>query len=635
MKYVSLLLLPAALFAGQARYARLGEFEGKVEVQLRAGDAWTAGERNLPLVESAWLRTGASSRLEIELDEGSAWRLGPDSQVEISDYAQLSTGQRVTVLSLDRGLAYFTGEPGAADTLTLAVPGAQVTLLRGARVRLQVDASVSRISVLEGVVRFFCPAAEIDIREGQTVRVEPAHTARFDLDREVPAMDLDRWNEDRDKTLAAASGSASHVAQRYGVADLDVAGTWVQTDLGAVWKPKVAEGWAPFQNGRWRWYDTLGYTWVSDEAWGWIPYHHGRWTRKGDLGWVWAPASSTVFKPGDVYWLYNAKLAGWGPLGPGEDWQPPAAPEQFLNVNTTYAAFKQDARAIDPAGFQSRPKDPLSVAFFALALPSPAFPASRLEATRPVLRVGATRLQAVIPGTTFPDTIEVPPPPPPPEVTDLAPDPMPDPGPSGPPPDPGPPGPPMQVIYPAPSYTGIVVLNPPEHPDYSRRNPNTTIPRGTTTPATTTTAPTSGTTTPGPTPPSRPRGTVTPPETRPPTRTAERPSPVPTPIGRELPRVPGPRPAPSTTTVPAPTPTGGTTTPGPTSPPTPRVTVPVPHPATPSVERPSPAPTPISRELPRASTPAPAPDVKPAAKVETKTEVKADPKTDVAPVKKQ
>jgi hypothetical protein len=47
------------------------------------------------------------------------WRLGPDTQVEISDYARLSTGQRVTVLSLDHGLAYFTGEPGAADTLTL------------------------------------------------------------------------------------------------------------------------------------------------------------------------------------------------------------------------------------------------------------------------------------------------------------------------------------------------------------------------------------------------------------------------------------------------------------------------------------------------------------------------------------
>ena len=289
-----------------------------------------------------------------------------------------------------------------------------------------------------------------------------------------PSLELDRWSEDRDKTLATSS-SGSHVAQRYGVVDLDAAGEWVQTDLGAVWKPKVAEGWAPFQNGRWRWYDALGYTWVSDEAWGWVPYHHGRWTRKGDLGWVWVPAASPVFKPGDVYWLYNAKLAGWGPLAPGEDWLPSAAPEQFLNVNTTYANFQQDAHAIDPAGFKDRPKEPLGVAVFALALPSPAFPASRLEATRPVLRVGATRVQAVIPGTTFPETNEVPPPAPPPMPPAIVTNPTSDAPPmvsSGPPPDPGPPGPPMQVIYPVPVYTGIVVLNPPEHPDYSRRNPN-------------------------------------------------------------------------------------------------------------------------------------------------------------------
>jgi hypothetical protein len=575
MKCFLFLVLPAAIFAGQARYARLGEFEGKVEVQLRAGDAWSAGERNLPLVESAWLRTGASSRVEIELDEGSAWRIGPESQVEISDYTRLSTGQRITVLSLERGVAYFTGEPGAADTLTLAAPGAQVTLLRGARVRLQVDAAMSRISVMEGVVRFSCQAAEIDVREGQTVRVAPANKARFEFDREVPAMDLDQWNEERDKRLAAAT-SATHVAQSYGLADLDSAGTWVETELGAVWKPKVAEGWVPFQNGRWRWYDGLGYTWVSDETWGWTPYHHGRWTRQGDLGWVWVPAASRVFKPGDVYWLYNAKLAGWGPLGPGEDWQPPGAPEQFLNVNTTYADFRQDARTIDPAGFQGRPKQPLAVAVFALALPSPAFPASRLEATRAVLRVGATRWQAVIPGISFPDSAEVPPPPPPSDATDTAPDAGPDPGLPDPPPyagAPGPPGPPMQVIYPVPDYTAIVVLNPPEHGDYSRRNPSSTVPRGTT--ATTTTTPT-------PTPTS---GT-----------------------------------------------TSGTTGGTKTSPAHPRVPSPEEsHPATPSGERPAPVPTPIGRELPKETRTETKPDVKPTAKVASTPDVKVDP----AQVKKQ
>src|ERR1035437_8795352 len=91
---VTLLLAPGALFAAPARYARLGEFEGKVEVQLRASDDWMPAERNLPLLESSWVRTGPSARLEIELDEGSAWRLGPNSQFEISDYARLSTDRK-------------------------------------------------------------------------------------------------------------------------------------------------------------------------------------------------------------------------------------------------------------------------------------------------------------------------------------------------------------------------------------------------------------------------------------------------------------------------------------------------------------------------------------------------------------
>jgi len=468
-----LFLTPAVVFAGQDRFARLGQMDGKAEVQLHAADSWLPAERNLPLGESAWLRTGASSRLEIELDEGSALRIGPDSLVELSDYTRLSTGQRVTLMSLDRGLAYFTGEPEGRDALMLAVPGAQVTLSHGARVRLEALETTSRISVIEGTVRISCPAAELDIREGQAVKVEPANAARFTLDREVTSMELDRWSEDRDKLLAAPA-SATHVGLRYGLADLDAAGEWLSTDIGAVWRPKVADGWAPFQKGRWRWYDALGFTWVSDEEWGWAPYHYGRWTRKNELGWVWVPPGNPLFKPGDVYWLWGKSLAGWGPLAPGEDWLPSAAPQQFLNVNTTYATLAPDAHVIDPAGFTGRPKEPLGVAVFALALPSPLFLPSRLEAVRPRLRVGATKaITPAVPDAAFQDAPPPPPPPPPAPpavVTNPTSDvPVVQPGP---PPDPGAQIPQPPVVYPVPVYTGIVVINPPEHPDYSRRNPN-------------------------------------------------------------------------------------------------------------------------------------------------------------------
>jgi len=581
MKRLLLLLLPSLAFAGQPRYARLGDFDGVVDVQLHPADPWSLAERNLTLREGAWLRTGAVSRLEIELDEGSAWRLGSESQMEISDYSLLSSGQRLTVLSLDHGTAWFTGEPLGKDTLMLVVPGAQITFIRGARIRLEAGPSESRISVIEGIVRLSCPAAEIDLREGQTVRVEPRNTARFSLDREVTPVDLDRWSEDRDKILAAPV-SMNHVAQRFGLADLDANGQWLETDIGAVWKPRVGEGWLPFQNGHWHWYDGLGYTWVSFDTWGWLPYHFGRWTRKNDLGWVWVPSSQkTAFKPGDVYWLYGMRIAGWGPLAPGEDWSGAGTPQQFLKANTTWGPFLADAQVIDPAGFTAIPAEPLTVSVFRAALPSPAFVASRLEAVRPQLRVGSTHFTPVLPGTTFQDAsdVQAPPPAPLPPPVPTAPPSADGPG-AYPPPDPGPPGPPMSTTYPVPAYTGIIVINPPDHPDYGRRNPNNPVP---------------------PKPPASSTPTSQPsavPDAKPPVRPSHEPiNNTPRPTPPTTPRI-EPAKLPETKQQPGPPPRIET----------PRSATPAPPPA-PRVDTPRPSPTPKVDSGPKVEAPKPA-DVK-------------------------
>jgi hypothetical protein len=411
----------ALAWAGDARYARLGEFRGQVEVQLGPADSWAAAERNLPLVEGAWLRTARDARVEIELDDGGAWRLGADSLGEISDYTRLSTGQRITLLTLDHGRAYFTGGAVGKDSLILSVPGAQVSLQHAARVRLDVEPDTSRICALEGPVRFSSQAAELDLVSGQTARVEPANPARFALDRDFAAEDLDAWSAERDRVLAGPI-TALNVAERYGLADLDASGDWIHTDeTGPVWKPRVGGAWAPFQNGRWAWYASLGFTWIGSDAWGWLPYHHGRWLHSAELGWVWMPGGSQVFKPGEVYWLRGAKFVGWGALAPGEAYPPQpdgAPPQQFLDAYTTYAAFTAGASSIDPAGFTGRPKEPLKAAAFCAALPSPPLAAARLDAQRPVLAAGGARVLPLLAGVAYQGAIEdEPTPPPAPEAT--------------------------------------------------------------------------------------------------------------------------------------------------------------------------------------------------------------------------
>ena len=164
---------------------------------------------------------------------------------------------------------------------------------------------------------------------------------------------------------------------------------------------QVGAGWAPYRYGKWQWFDGLGYTWIADDTWGWLPYHYGRWTTLEGSGWVWVPGDSTVFKPGEVYWLKSARLVGWGALAPGETWRPPDPPQLYLNANTTYATYVPEAHDIDPAGFTARPKEVLPTAVFVQALSSPPFPATRLDAFRPELRVSSSRAVSVVGDAAF------------------------------------------------------------------------------------------------------------------------------------------------------------------------------------------------------------------------------------------
>src|SRR5437867_3626767 len=153
MRTIALWLLLAASLHAQTRYARLGEIEGAIEAQIHPSQPWKSALRNMPLLESSWLRTGGTSHAEIELDEGSVLRLAENSLCELADYTRLSTGQRISHMSLDRGVAYFSGESNWRDALILSMPGAQVSIRRGSRVRLETDVDFSQLAALEGDIR--------------------------------------------------------------------------------------------------------------------------------------------------------------------------------------------------------------------------------------------------------------------------------------------------------------------------------------------------------------------------------------------------------------------------------------------------------------------------------------------------
>ena len=378
------------------------------------------------------------------------------------------------MVALDHGVVYFTGEPQLHDTTSLAAPGMQITLRGGSRVRIEATEQSSAVAVIEGVVRFATPNAELDLRAGQYARIDADSPGRFTLLREIPRVESDRWSEARDKATAQSLATAYIPGVSYGLTDLDKSGAWIQTDAaGPVWKPTAEGNWKPFANGHWEWYDEAGYTWISSDAWGWLPYHYGRWIQDSSLGWVWSPDRRpyAIYKPGDVYWLRGQNRIAWGPLASGESWPGTARSQLYAAANTTIASFTLGQREIDPASLDpqltAKPAELLSGMAFTVAPLSPALAADRFEATRPELRTVEQRAPLVTVAPELPqDSFQLAPPepaapPPAPLTTSQV---LVDPAVAPPAPDSDGPA---ETYYPAAVYTGFVVVDPPLHPSGS------------------------------------------------------------------------------------------------------------------------------------------------------------------------
>jgi hypothetical protein len=398
--------------------------------------------------------------VEIELDDASVIRMVGEGLAELSDYTRLSGGQRITVISVDHGLAYFTGEPAPGDAIHVLAPGAQASLKQGSRIRVNALNNASEIAIIEGGTHLTMPSAEMDLHQGQSARVTIPDSIHFELLREIAPLDSDRWSEQLDKAEAQAPASRL---------ELDRAGKWITTgDYGTVWQPAPQPHWAPFREGRWMWYQSIGYAWVGSEAWGWKPYHEGRWLQHPDLGWVWIPAEkNAAFSPGDVFWARGANLAVWGPLAPGEPWNGAGPPRQFAALNVTGGPFVAGARELLPSSAEDLPKDLLKAFLFTAALPSPPLSTDRLHATRTALRSKLFSAVEIAPALSEISEVVPPPQSDSPPLAD-APSAPSQPASAPPPPDPYPVPPPV-VLYPPPLVTGVIVVDPPANTNRPNR----------------------------------------------------------------------------------------------------------------------------------------------------------------------
>ena len=286
----------------KARVARVTFQTGDVQIK-RAGETdWERVKLDLPVVEGDEIATGASARVEIQVNSGSHLRLDGNSYLQFVTFKDEGTA-----LSLPRGtlsvrLLDFDKE---RSFLEIDAPKTTVAVQKAGIYRIDAGAEDSkqiRISVTEsGEARVYSDNSGFTIKNGRTstINIDGDRDGEWDtVDAARYADDFDTWALDRDvaiaKKLKDAYYDKYYDRDIYGAEDLNDNGEWIHTNkYGYVWRPytnatsRYAD-WSPYRYGEWRWIPPFGWTWVNEEPWGWATYHHGRWFFD-DGYWYWSP----------------------------------------------------------------------------------------------------------------------------------------------------------------------------------------------------------------------------------------------------------------------------------------------------------------------------------------------------------
>jgi hypothetical protein len=284
----------AAPGASKVRIVRLSQVRGEVQIKHETDRAFESAMANLPIVEKTTLRVGTGVA-EIEFEDNSTVRLGPDTMVEFPRLERLSTGATASSVHLTMGTAYVSLLKSPGNQFTLLFGDRKLDLPPSSHVRLQIEGSEAKLAVFDGNVHVDNATGAVDVSKKKTATFQLMDQSQPTIAKDIASSELDSWDHD---AVGYHSRVASHSAfsspYSYGTNDMAYYGSFIDAGgCGSMWRPYFASAaWDPFSNGAWAWYPGAGYSWVSPYPWGWTPYHYGNWSYCAGTGWGWMPGGA-------------------------------------------------------------------------------------------------------------------------------------------------------------------------------------------------------------------------------------------------------------------------------------------------------------------------------------------------------
>ena len=381
--------------------ARIQRVDGEVAFSdNRAGadgsQDWTAATANQPFSEGDRIYTRENAHTSLAFNGRNFARLDPNTSLDC-----VSLGDRRTQLALRDGSAMFdVGYLQPNELFEVATPNGAINFDQPGLYNVGFDRNGGvLVSVLSGLASVVGSGGSSQINKGEMLtllsqaasEVALSRLNRQDAGRQVDdyyryqypnsydgrysnydAYLNDPYYYDPYRRNASYQYSSSNIP---GLNDLDAYGDWQNVDgYGNAWRPRVASGWVPYQQGQWTNNYPYGPTWVSSEPWGYAPYHYGRWANVGNQ-WYWIPDgvnTTPQYAPALVAFvpLDNANQIGWVPLGPGdnyapryydENWQPRYLSQTNVSPVRLFNLAIPGAVTVVPVDAWGRAIDPRSV----------------------------------------------------------------------------------------------------------------------------------------------------------------------------------------------------------------------------------------------------------------------------------
>lgn len=323
--------------------ARLKVNKGTAWVRPADSLEWEEYSHNSPVVERSRISIPVESESEIQFRGSQYLLLEGGSEVDVR-----LLGEQKTSFRLRSGRVAFSLSKDDFAPVTVKLPGNRDVSLEGPGLYWL---------TAEG------DATKLDVRRGEgTVSGEGVHPVTVKGGEEASiGKDVRVAKSGAPESRPAPEATLTEAEQEAGVpaaaaTELRGYGEWVWTsDYGYVWRPNVAEDWAPYYYGRWVWAYPYGWNWVGYEPWGWWPYHYGWWVSVAAWGWVWAPYNAFYYggynyhgypysyrhgyyHPGNVRFVNDGRYVRWVPEQPGRG---TARTAPFSRSDTRLARWNQ------------------------------------------------------------------------------------------------------------------------------------------------------------------------------------------------------------------------------------------------------------------------------------------------------